>query len=107
MGAVLPAVALYVFVSIFSEGAASNARWKILFIAIGSAAVSTVVRQLIQGVAGPLVASAAALGLIVATLIFWCGIGRKAALKIAAAYFLFSIAIKIVATYLGVVVTAG
>jgi hypothetical protein len=100
MDAVLPAVALYIFVSIFSEGAEAEARWKILGIAIGSAIVSVVVRQLIPGVVGLFVAMASALGLIALALIFWCKIDRKAALKIVAAYFGFCIALTIVGIFL-------
>ena len=95
MGAVLPAVALYVFVSMFSDGEESSARWKILFIAIGSAIVSAVFHTLIPGIAGSLLGFAAALLLIAAALVFWVKVSRKAALKIAGAYAAFSVALTI------------
>jgi hypothetical protein len=100
MGAVLPAVALYVFVSIFSDGAESSSRWKVFLIAIGSGLVSVVVRELIQGVIGAVLGLVLALALIAVALIFWCKVDRKAALKVTGAYFAFSVALAIVVTYL-------
>lgn len=100
MGAVLPAVALYVFVSMFSDGAESNSRWKILVIAIVSGLVSAVVRQLIWGVAGAVAGLALALAVIAIGLIFWCKVDRKAALRIVGAYFAFSVALAVVISYL-------
>ena len=93
MGAVLPAVALYILVSIFSEGLESSARWKILVIAIGSSLVSAVVQELIDGIVGAIAGSAVALLLIFVTLNIWCGVDRKATLKIVAAYSAFTIAL--------------
>jgi hypothetical protein len=107
MGAVLPAVALYIFVSIFSDGAESSSRWKILLIAIGSGFVSAMVRELIQGVVGALVGLVLALALIAGGLVFWCKVDRKAALKIAGSYFVFSVILAIVVTYLTGVVAAS
>jgi uncharacterized membrane-anchored protein len=100
MGSVLPAVALYVFVSIFSSGAESDARWKILLIALSSVLVSLVVQQFIPGVLGALLAVAFALGLIALALIFWCKIDRKVVAKIVAAYFGVWSALAIVGTFL-------
>jgi hypothetical protein len=107
MGAVLPAVALYVFVSIFSDGAESSSRWKILVIAIGSELVSAVIRQLIQGVAGTVVGLVLALAVIAIALIFWCRVERKAALKIVGAYFAFSVVLAVAITYLSLVAAAS
>jgi hypothetical protein len=107
MGAVLPAVALYVFVSIFSDGAESSSRWKILVIAIGSELVSAVIRQLIQGVAGTVVGLVLALAVIAIALIFWCRVERKAALKIVGAYFAFSVVLAVAITYLSLVTAAS
>jgi uncharacterized membrane protein YjjP (DUF1212 family) len=85
----------------FRKGAESSARWKILFIAIGSAVASVAIRLLISGLAGSLLGFVVAFALIVVALIFWCGIDRKAALKITAAYFAFTAALAIVTMYLG------
>ena len=107
MGAVLPAVALYIFVSMFSDGAESNSRWKILLIAIVSALVSAVVRQLIWGVAGAVVGLVLALAVIAIGLIFWCKVDRKAALKVVGAYLAFSVVLVVVITYLSGVAAAS
>lgn len=101
MGAVLPAVALYIFVSMFSAGAESDARWKILGIAFGSALVSLVCQALLPGLAGVIVGVAAALALIAAALILWCHIDRKAAWKIVGAYLAFCIVLTVVLDILG------
>ena len=95
MGAVLPAVALYILVSIFSEGLESSARWKILVIAIGSALLSAVVRELIHGIVGSIAGLAVGLLLIFVTLNVWCRVDRKTTLKIVAAYSAITIALAV------------
>jgi hypothetical protein len=100
MGAVLPAVALYILVSVFSEGLESSVRWKILVIAIVSSLMSAAVQALIGGIVGTLVGFAAALLLIFVTLNFWCPVDRKATLKIVAAYAVFTVALAAVIGFL-------
>jgi hypothetical protein len=100
MGSVLPAVSLDIFVSIFSSGAESDARWRILVIALSSALVSLVVQQFIPGLLGSMVAIASSLGLIALAVIFWCKIDRKATAKILAAYWCVWFVIEIVVTFL-------
>ena len=100
MGAVLPAVALYILVSVFSEGLESSARWKILVIAIGSSLASALVQVLIGGIVGTLVGFAVALLLIFVNLNFWCRVDRKATLKIVAAYAVFTVALVVVIGFL-------
>jgi len=95
MGAVLPAVALYIFVTIFSEGSESSARLKILVIAIVSSLASAFIQVLVGGVLGTLTGFAAALLLIFAALNFWCGVDRKATLKIMGAYLAFNIVLVV------------
>ena len=104
---VIPAVALYIFVSMFSDGAESESRWKILVIAIGSGIVSVVGQQLIPGIVGAAVGLVLALALIGLALVFWCKVERKAALKIVGAYFAFTAALAIVIGYLGLRASSG
>jgi hypothetical protein len=107
MGAVLPAVALYILVSVFSEGLESSVRWKILVIAIGSSLASAAVQALIGGIVGTLVGFAVALLLIFVALSFWCRVDRKATLKIVAAYAVFTVGLVVVIGFLrGVVVSS-
>jgi len=84
---IISAIGLYILVSIFSPGTESNARWKILFIAIAAGYVLWLVTNALPNLVGLLLAVMASLTLIVALLVFWCQIDRKAALKIAGGYF--------------------
>jgi len=81
------AVGLYILVSIFSSGTESAARWKILAIAIVSGVVQTFILGALPSIVGLLLAVVVPVGLIMAALVFWCGVERKAALKVAASYF--------------------
>jgi hypothetical protein len=94
------ALGLYILVSIFSSGAESDARWKILVLAIGSAFVQGIVLQIIPGIAGLAAAIVLSLALIAAGLMFWCGIERKATLKIVGAYFGLCIALFIASVFI-------
>jgi hypothetical protein len=95
---VVSAVGLYILVSVFASGTESDARWKILFIAIASGIVQAVVSQAVPNLAGLLLAS---LGLIVAALVLWCGVERKAAVKIAGSYFALCVGLVIVFGVIG------
>ncbi len=81
------ALGLYILVSIFSSGTESESRWKILLIAIASGIVLALVSNALPGLLGFFLAILLSLGLIAATLVFWCRVERAAALKIAASYF--------------------
>lgn len=93
---VISAVGLYILVSVFSSGSESDARWKILFIAIGSTVVQAVITNAVPNLAGLFLAIVASIGFIVVALVYWCGVERKAAVKIAGSYFGLCVAIVIV-----------
>src|SRR2546423_975066 len=80
------ALGLYILVSIFSSGAESDARWKILILAIGYSIAQGVVLQVVPGLVGLLASVVSSLALIAAGLLFWCGLERKPTLKIVATY---------------------
>jgi hypothetical protein len=97
---VLGAVGLYILVSIFSSGTESDARWKILAIAVGAAVLQSIVIRRVPTLFGVLVAIAMSLGLVVAGLIFWCGVERRPALKIAGSYFGLCILVSVVTAFI-------
>jgi len=94
------ALGLYILVSIFSSGAESDARWKILILAIGSGIVQGVALQVLPGLVGLLAAVVSSLALIAAGLLFWCGIERKPTLKIVASYFALSVVLFSVSVFI-------
>jgi hypothetical protein len=94
------ALGLYILVSIFSSGAESDARWKILILAIGSAIVQGVVLQVVPGLVGLVAAIVSSLALIAAGLLFWCGLERKPTLKIVATYFALCVVLFIVSVFI-------
>jgi hypothetical protein len=98
---VVSAVGLYILVSVFASGTESDARWKILFIAIASGIVQAVIGNAVPNLGGLLLAIVASLGLIWIALIFWCGVEQKAALKIAGSYFALCVGIVIVLGVIG------
>jgi hypothetical protein len=100
MGSILPAVSLYIFVSMFSPGAEANSRWKILVIALSAAFIGIVAQQIFPSILGSLLAIALSLGVIALALMFWCKIDGKATAKILAAYWGVWFAIAIVGTFL-------
>ena len=93
---VVSAVGLYILVSLFSSGTESNARWKILFIAVASAIVQASLANALPNVLGLALAIVASLALIWVALVFWCDVDKPAAVKIAASYFGLCIAIAII-----------
>jgi len=90
----------YILVSVFSSGTESDDRWKILFIAIGSAIVQAVISHALPTLAGVALAIVASLGFIAVGLIFWCGVERKVAVKIAASYFALCVGLVILSVLL-------
>ena len=80
------ALGLYILVSIFSSGSESAARWKILLLSLGSAILQAFVFSLMPDKVGLLLSVVVSLGLIAGGLLFWCGVERKATVKIVVAY---------------------
>ena len=95
MGA-LNAVILYVLVSMLSEGGASEYRWRILIIAVGSVLLETVLLRLFEGWLWALAILVGVVLFVTAALILWCATPRKQALKIAGLYTGIRIAIGVV-----------
>jgi len=94
---IFSALGLYILVSIFSSGTSdSNARWKILGIAIGSAVIQVYVTHLMPSLLGFLAALALSLGFIVAALMLWLKVERTPALKIVGSYFALCVALVVV-----------
>ena len=102
---IISAIGLYILVSIFASGTESDARWKILFIAIASGIFQSWVSRAIPNLVGFLVAIVASLGLIVMALILWCGVDRKAAVKIAGSYFALCVGLVIVFGVIGIFIS--
>ena len=84
---IISAIGLYILVSIFSSGTESNARWKILIIAVGAGLLQAILLGALPNITGLLLAVVVPIGLIVAALVLWCGVERKSAGKIAGSYF--------------------
>ena len=91
----------YVFVSIFSDCVASDARWKILVVALITAAVligtSNGIRPPLLGLA---IACLAAAAVPLASLMVWIKVTRLQALKITGSYIGFVLAYSVVAALL-------
>ena len=94
---VISAVGLYVLVSVFAAGVAATARFRILFIAIAAVLMQILIGNALPSLRGSLLAIVASLAFIVVALVLWCGVGRKAALKIAASYFALCVALVVLA----------
>jgi hypothetical protein len=87
MAVVINAIILYVLVSIFADSMQGSTRWKVLGIAmaivIGEAAVGYYVENEWVRLSFFLVAMPV---LVAFLLVVWCGLARRAAIKIAALY---------------------
>jgi hypothetical protein len=86
MGIALQLAAFYVLVSIFTEGAESNARWQILVIALLLMAALNVVPIYIPSLLGLALGCLAAALVSVVALVFWIRTTRSQALKITGSY---------------------
>lgn len=95
MGLILSAVALYILVGVFSSGTESTARGKILVTSIGSLVVELSVIRFVPNLAGFFLALIVAVAFVGASLIFWCGVERKPAVKIASCYLAISVALTV------------
>jgi len=93
MVAVVYLVSYYIFVSIFSDGIESDARWKILGVAAITAAnliaISNFIKPVLLGLA---LACLAAAVVSLAGLVFWIKVTRLQALKITGSYIGFVLA---------------
>jgi hypothetical protein len=91
----------YVFVSIFSDGLASDARWKILGVALIVAAIligtSNTIKPPLLGLA---IACCASAVVSLAGLVFWIKVTRLQALKITGSYIGFVLAYWVVGALL-------
>jgi branched-subunit amino acid transport protein AzlD len=85
-------VSFYVFVSIFSDGAESSNRWKILAIALLATLVLTSISNTTPTLLGLGIACLAAAFVSLVGLIFWVKVTRLQALKITASYIGFVLA---------------
>ena len=97
---IVSAIGLYILVSIFSSGTESDARWKILAIAFGAGVVQAAILGVLPSIVGLLLAVVISAALIIAALVFWCGVERKPALKIAGSYFGLCVLLGIVMAFL-------
>ena len=84
---ILNAVIFYILVSVFARGKEQSARWKIFLIAIALALLQTGILEALPNLLGLLLSAVAGVGVAVLLLIYWCGIEKVPALKIAGAYF--------------------
>jgi hypothetical protein len=78
----------------------SNARWKVVAVAIGSIFVNASVHELIPGVFGALAAVLATVALVGVALVSWCELEPRQALRILAAYFGCSLVLNVFSAFL-------
>lgn len=99
-GLVLPLVAFYIFVSIFSDSAAAQARWKIFVIALIATFTLSGISHSVPSIAGALIACGAAALVSFGGLMLWIRATKSQALKITGSYLGFVIAYSIVITFI-------
>jgi hypothetical protein len=97
---ILPLVAFYIAVSIFSDGAASEARWKILAVAIVATILLFGISNSSPTLIGLAVACVVAAAVSLAGLIFWIRLTRIQALKVTGAYIGFVIVYSVVVAFI-------
>ena len=85
-GFILPLAALYVFVSIFSDGAESQARWQIFVVALVATVLLRGIGSSMPTLLGTAVACLVAAAVSLTGLIFWIKVTRTQALKITGSY---------------------
>ena len=95
-GFILPLVAFYIAVSVFSDGAASEARWKILAVALPAQLLLMGISSGVPTLLGLVLACVAASAVSLAGLIFWIRLTRPQALKVTGAYLGFVIAYSVI-----------
>ena len=95
-GFILPLVAFYVFVSIFSDGAESRARWQIFVIALLATVSLGTISTNMPTLLGLAVACLVAAAVSLVGLLFWIKVTRPQALKITGSYLGFVVVYSIV-----------
>jgi hypothetical protein len=98
LGIILPLVAFYIFVSIFADSAATEARWKIFVIALIATFTLSVISRAVPSIAGALIAFCVAGLVSFGGLILWIRATKSQALKITGSYLGFVIVYSIVTT---------
>jgi hypothetical protein len=96
LGFVLTLASFYVFVSIFSDGAESRARWQIFALSLTAALLIMGISHGIPTLLGLVLACFAAAAVSLAGLIFWIHLTRAQALKITASYVGFVVAYSVI-----------
>ena len=86
MGIAIWGVALYILVSVFSDGAESESRWKIFSMVVGTIVVEATVSRLMPNILGLITYLAISFALLILALIYWIKIDRLSSLKISASY---------------------
>ncbi len=89
-------VSFYVFVSIFSDGAESQARWKILAIALAATGLLQGISAAIPTLVGLGIGCLAAALVSFVSLILWVKVTKVQAVKITGAYVGFVVAYSVV-----------
>ena len=95
-GIILPLAAFYIFVSIFSDGVESQARWKIFAVAAVATFLLSGISRSSPTLVGAVMACSAAAAVSFAGLIFWIKVTRLQALKITGSYIGFVIGYSLV-----------
>ncbi len=95
-GFILPLVAFYIFVSIFSDGAETRARWQILAIALVATMLLGGISTNMPTLLGLAVACLVAAAVSLVGLLFWVKVTRPQALKITGSYLAFVVGYSIV-----------
>jgi hypothetical protein len=100
LGFIVPLVAFYILVSVFSDGAESQARWKILALSVLATAVLVGVSTASPTLMGLVAACLLAALVSFVGLILWIKVTRLQALKISGSYVGFVVAYSLAVTLL-------
>jgi hypothetical protein len=100
LGFALYLASFYVFVSLFSDGAESRARWQIFAVALVATVLLNGISNGIPTLLGVAIACLVAAGVSLGGLIFWIRVTRLQAVKITASYIGFVVAYSLVITLL-------
>ena len=95
-GIILPLAAFYIFVSIFSDGVESQARWKIFAVAAVATFLLSGISRSSPTLVGSVMACSVAAAVSFAGLIFWTKVTRLQAFKITGSYIGFVIGYSLV-----------
>jgi hypothetical protein len=98
LGIILPLVAFYIFTSIFSDSATTEARWKIFVIALIATFALSGISASVSSITGALIACCVAGLVSFAGLTLWIRVTKLQALQITGSYLGFVIVYSIVTT---------